>query len=116
VGESVGTAPSGIPVDLPDVPSLTRHGGSAVWRGFFSLTHVSSISKTVNKPELLEHFLTGDSSKDSKGALVKGNPYAQRLRKGQSSRIRAYPGPVRPSLPGRNTFPLVAKDLRILRC
>jgi len=82
----------------------------------FSLTHVSSISKTVNKPEPLEHFLTGDSSKDSKGALVKGNPYARRLRKGQPSRIRAYPGPMRLSLAGRNASSLVAQDLRILRC
>jgi hypothetical protein len=82
----------------------------------FSLTHVSSISKTVNKLERLEHFLTRDSSKDSKGALVKGNPYARSLREGQPSRIRAHPGSVRRSVAGRNTSLLVAKDLRILRC
>ena len=71
----------------------------------FSLTHVSSISRTVNKLELLEYSLTGDSSKDSKGALVKGNPYARRLRKGKPSRIGAHPGPVGLSLAGRNTCP-----------
>ena len=82
----------------------------------FSLTHVSSISKAVNKLELLEHSLTGHSSKDFKEALVKGNPYARRLRKGQPSRIGAHPGPVRLCLAGTNTCALVAQDLRILKC
>jgi hypothetical protein len=82
----------------------------------FSLTHVSSISKTVNQLELLEHSLTGDSSEDSKGVLVEGNPYARRLRRGQPSRIGVHPGSVRLSLAGRYTCPLVAQGLRILRC
>jgi len=79
--------------------------GAQLGGKIFSLTHASSISKTVNKPELLEHFLTGDSSKDSIGTLVKENSYARRLRKGQPSRIRAHPGPMTLSLAGRNTCP-----------
>ena len=65
-----------------------------MWRGFFSLTHVSSISKTVNKPELLEHFLTGDSSKDSKEGSNQGELWCLEAPQGATGKDPCLQGDV----------------------
>jgi len=61
----------GISGDLPDVPSLTRHGASSWWTGFSPLL-MSLVLIKLNKPELMEHSLTGDCSKDSKMVSSQG--------------------------------------------
>ena len=48
-------ATSGIPGDLSEVSSLTKHGGSAWWTSYFPL----------KKPESKESSTLGNSNKDS---------------------------------------------------
>ena len=59
------TAPSGTPGDLPDILSLTKHGGSAWWTSYFSRSHRIEIENIIEKLESKESSIIGDFSKDS---------------------------------------------------
>jgi len=63
----------GIPGDLPDVHSLSRHEASSWWTVFSPLL-VCPVLIKLNKLELMEHSLAGDSSQDSKMGSSKGEP------------------------------------------
>ena len=81
----------GIPGDQPDVPSLTRHGASSWWTGF-SLLLMCLLFIKLNKPELMEHSLTGDSSKDSKIGSSQGEPLCSVALQGATKQNLSSPG------------------------
>ena len=66
------TALSRIPGDLPDVLSLTKHGGSAWWTSYFPWSHGIKIENITEKSELKESSTVGHSSKGSKEGSSQG--------------------------------------------
>jgi len=83
--------------NLPDVTSITRHGGS-VWWTWIPPTHGTSIEKTKKKLEYTLHSLTGDSTKNSKGGSSQGEP------SGKVPTLKAWEGSIL-KMVGLDAFP-----------
>ena len=106
----------GIPGDFPDIFSLTRHGGSAWWISFFPLTSGISIEKTEINPESMEHFLTGDSSKDSKEGTSHGELLCLEALQGATEHNPLSFEVNETPASWEEHLPLADQALRILRC
>ena len=81
----------GIPGDLPNVPSLTRHEACSWWTGFSPLLMCPVLIK-LNKPELMEHSLTGDSSQGSKMGSSQAEPLCSVTLQGATKQNLSLPG------------------------